>query len=85
MYTKNNKFRIPPAHPAKAKKDRDNQLEAANLVKMFELLFDPSNTALLQPIIVKQNFPDSFFYHLSPQNTQQERFRREETVVQHNK
>ena len=69
----------------KQKKDRDNRLEAANLVQMFELLFDPSNAALLQPIIAKQNFPDSFFYHLSPQNTQQEHFRREETVVQRNK
>ena len=58
-------FGIPPAHPAKAKpKNRDNRHEAAKLVQTLEFLFEPSNPALLQPLIAKQKFPDSFFYHL---------------------
>ena len=69
-------FGIRPAHPAKAKpKNRDNRHEAAKLVQTLEFLFEPSNGALLQPLIAKQKFPDSFFYHFfpPPQNTQRER------------
>ena len=36
------------------------------IVQTLELLFEPLNAALLQPIIPKQNFPDSFFYHFPP-------------------
>ena len=66
-------FGIPPAHPVKAKKEKDNWLEAVKRVQTLELLLKPSNVALLRSIIAQPNFPDSFFYHLSPQNNQRER------------
>ena len=78
-------FGIPPAHPAKAKpKNRNNWPEAANLVQTLELLFEPSNAALLQPIIPKHNFPDSFFYHFPPPKHPTGTFRKEETVIKSN-
>ena len=66
----------PPTLLKQKPKNKDNRPEAANLVQTLELLFEPSNAALRQPLIAKQNFPDSFFYHFFPQNTQRERVTR---------
>ena len=44
-------FGIPPAHPVKAKKEKDNWLEAVKRVQTLELLLEPSNVALLRSII----------------------------------
>ena len=60
-------YGIPPAHPAKANQGQGQPACGIQaLVQTLELLFELSNAALLQPIIPKQNFPDSFFYHIPP-------------------
>ena len=68
------------SHPPTLLKQNQGQGQPAwgsqSIVQTLKLLFEPSNVALLQPIIRKQNFPDSFFYHFPPQNTQRERFTR---------
>ena len=62
---------IPPAHPAKANQGQGKPACGIQaIVQTLELLFEPSNAALLQPIIPKQNFPDSFFYHIPPKHPQ---------------
>ena len=60
---------IPPAHPSTAKPRQGKPAcgSQANF-QTLELLFDPSNAAVLQPTIPKQNFPDSIFYHFPPKH-----------------
>ena len=43
---------------------------------------EPSNAALLQPIIPRQNFPDSFFYHIPPPKHPTGTFHKDYRVVE---